>query len=111
MSEEFLRTHVLPRLDQLEAELKALRDATWPVCQGIREKNGPFQYISEKRDFLKLLFKEDAIELLKKKAGFTGITDTVILDQELESICTVHFDGSVSQQILCAKEQILDLPV
>ena len=111
MSEEFLKTHVLPRLDQLEIEIKALRDVTWPVCQGIREKNGPFQFITEKRKFFKHLFKEDAIELLKLKAFFTGITNQVILDQELESICTVHFDGSVSQQILCAKGQIPDSPV
>lgn len=106
MSEEFLKTHVLPRLDQLEVEIKALRDATWPVCQGIREKNGPFQFIYEKRKFFKHLFKEDALELLKLKSQFTGICDPVILDQELESICTVHFDGSVSQQTLRAKEQI-----
>lgn len=96
-SEDFLKTHLLPRLDQLEMEVKTLRDVTWPVCQGLREKHGPFQFIKEKRDFFIHLFKDEAIELLKKKASFTNIKDPVILDQELESICTVHFDGSVSQ--------------
>lgn len=96
MSEEFLRTHVLPRLDQLEYEVKTLREVTWPVCQGLRETHGPFQFIKEKRNFFRSLFKEDAIELLKRKASFTNIRDQVILDQELQSICTVHFDGSVS---------------
>lgn len=105
MSDEFLKNHILPRLDQLEVELKALRDVTWPVCQGIRETNGPFQYINEKRNFFRHLFREDAIALLKRKASFTNIKDPVIIDQELQSICTVHFDGSVYQQTLYAKEQ------
>lgn len=105
MSEEFLRTHVLPRLDQLEIEVKFLRDATWPVCQGIRESHGCFQFLTEKRKFFRILHKDEAIELLRLKAKFKGITDPVILDQELQSICTVHFDGSVSEQTLRAKEQ------
>lgn len=94
MSEEFLRTHILPRLDQLEHEVKTLREVTWPVCQGLRETHGPFQFIKEKRKFFKTLFKEDAIDLLKRKASYTNIRDQVILDQELESICTVHSDDS-----------------
>lgn len=104
MSDEFLRTVILPRLDQLEAEVVALRNATWPVCQGLRETNGVFQFINEKRKFFRLLHKEDALELLRLKANFKGISDPVILDQELESICTVHFDGSVSEQTLRATE-------
>lgn len=96
-SEDFLKTHLLPRIDQLEAEVKSLREVTWPVCQGLRETHGPFQYLNEKRKFFKNLFKEEAIELLRKKASFTKIKDQVILDQELESICIVHFDDSVSQ--------------
>lgn len=96
-SEDFLKTHLLPRLDQLEVEVKTLREVTWPVCQGLRETHGPFQYIKEKRNFFSNLFKEDAIDLLKRKAQFTNIKDQVILDQELESICIVHFDDSVSQ--------------
>ncbi len=105
-----LRTVVLPRLDQMEVELNELRSVTWPVCQGLRETNGPFQFLSEKRKFFKHLFKEDAIELLKRKASFMNIRDQVILDQELESICTVHFDGSVDQRPLYAKELNVDYP-
>ena len=96
-SEDFLKNHLLPRLDQLEAEVKSLREVTWPVCQGLRETHGPFQFLSEKRKFFKIIYKDEAIELLKKKANFTNIKDQVILDQELESICTTHFDDSVSQ--------------
>lgn len=95
-SEDFLKNHLLPRLDQLEAEVRALREVTWPVCQGLRETHGPFQFLNEKRKFFKHLYKDEAIELLKKKASFTNIKDQVIIDQELESICTNHFDDSAS---------------
>lgn len=89
MSEEFLRTVILPRLDQLTAELAALRDVTWPVCQGIKENGNPLNDVSEKRRFLSLMYKDDAIELLKRKASFTNVTDPVLRDEEYERICTV----------------------
>ena len=84
--EELVRTVILPRLDQLEAELTALRTATWPVCQAIVEDGDPLSRIDEKRTFLSLMFKEDAISLLDKKAEFSGITHKVLRDQELDSL-------------------------
>lgn len=84
--EELVRTVILPRLDQLEAELHALRNVTWPVCQSIREKGDPLKCAKEKRIFFAHMYKDDAIELLKKKAEFNS-HDALLLDQELDLIC------------------------
>jgi hypothetical protein len=84
--EELVRTVILPRLDQLEAEVKFLRDVTWPVCQGIRETGSPFQDIEGKRKFFRHLYKDEAVELLRKKSEFTGITNQVLMDKELDLI-------------------------
>jgi hypothetical protein len=84
--EELVRTVILPRLDQLEAEVKFLRDVTWPVCQGLRETGSPFQDIQGKRKFFRHLYEDEAIDLLKKKAEFTGITNQVLMDKELDLI-------------------------
>ena len=89
MSEEFLKTVLLPRLDQLEAEVKALRDVTWPVCQALIEEGDPLKCSQEKRKFLKLFYKDEAIDLLSRKASFEKLNDRVILDQEFDLICTV----------------------
>jgi hypothetical protein len=85
--EELVKTVILPRLDQLEAEVKFLRDVTWPVCQDIRESGDPLQDISGKRKFFRHLYKDEAMELLKKKSKFTGITNQIIMDKEFDLIC------------------------
>lgn len=87
--EELVRTVILPRLDQLEAEIKALRDVTWPVCQAKREKGNPLSCIDDKRKFFKLLFKDEAAELLRNKAEYAGMQYKLILDEEMDLICTV----------------------
>lgn len=89
MSEEFIKTFLLPRIDQLEAEVKMLRELTWPVCQALKENGNPLSFSDEKRKYFSLLFKDDAMDLLAKKAEFTGITDKVILDAEYDNICTL----------------------
>lgn len=95
---ELVKDNILPRLTQLEEDVRMLREVTWPVCQGLREKHGVFQFLKEKRMFFSTLFKEEAVKLLRLKSDFLGITDQVILDQELNSICVhrIHSDGSVS---------------
>lgn len=89
MSEDFVKNFLLPRLDQLESEVKVLREITWPVCQALREEGDPLKDSHEKRRFFQFLFKEEALELLKRKAQFEAVTDKVILDQELDLICSV----------------------
>ena len=62
--------HVFSRLDNLEAELSELREVTWPVCQGILEKSGPFEKFREKRRFFKFLDPHDIWTLIKLKARY-----------------------------------------
>ncbi len=83
----FVRTLLIPRLDQLECEVKMLREITWPVCQSLKEDGNPFSCIDEKRRYFKHLYKDEALDLLKKKSDFTGIKNKVITDQEFDLIC------------------------
>jgi len=47
--------HVFGRLDNLEAELAELREATWPVCQGLVDNRaGVFANVKEKRSFFNI---------------------------------------------------------
>jgi hypothetical protein len=62
--------HVFARLDNLEAEMTELREVTWPVCQGILEKNGPFDKMREKRRFFKFMNIHDIWTLIKLKARY-----------------------------------------
>ena len=64
--------HVLERITNLELELQTLRETTWPVCQGLLDKNGPFENRKEKIGFFKHLFLDEIKKLLKLKARFMG---------------------------------------
>ena len=70
--DDFTR-HVFRRLDNLEAELQELREATWPVCQGLVDsQTGQLDNIRTKRRFFKFLDNEVARRLLRLKADFMG---------------------------------------
>jgi hypothetical protein len=58
---------ILPRLTDLEEEVRLLRKVTWPVCQGIREKT-QLDDIECKREFLSELDAEEVFMLLKLKS-------------------------------------------
>ena len=88
---DFIKTFLLPRLDQLEAEVKILRDTTWPVCQALKEDGDPLTCIEEKRKYFRHIYKNEALELLDLKANFSGINNKVIRDQEFDLICK-HFN-------------------
>ena len=64
--------HVFGRLDDLEAGLAELREVTWPVCQGLLDKNGPFENKKSKIKFFKFLFLDEIKKLLRLKAIFMG---------------------------------------
>jgi len=64
--------HLLDRITNLELELQTLREVTWPVCQGLLDKNGPFENKKEKKNFFQYLFLEEIQKLLKLKAKFMG---------------------------------------
>ena len=86
-----LREVILPRLDSHEAELRDLREATWPVCQALRDSKYvvnnslPFKNIPEKRKFLRFLDVDEIRRLLGLKAKWARIND-VSLNEELKMI-------------------------
>jgi hypothetical protein len=74
--------HVFSRLDNLEAELAELREVTWPVCQGMVDKQtGPFQNMKEKRRFFKFLDVDEIRKLLRSKAKFMGISPEIVYEE------------------------------
>ena len=65
--------HIFGRLDNLEAELAELREATWPVCQGlVDQQTGQFDNIRTKRRFFKFLDVDEILRLLRLKCTFMG---------------------------------------
>jgi len=62
---------VFQRLDNLEVELSELREATWPVCQGLKEQRGRVE-LTEKRRFFKFLDFDIVQKLLRLKGEFKG---------------------------------------
>jgi hypothetical protein len=89
--EELIWKNVLPRLDSLEAELMELREVTWPVCQGARdrERGGPFSNLIAKGRFFLFLSIEEMRKLLHRKAVHMGVCTTLI-DEELRQILVVE---------------------
>lgn len=72
---EMIKDHILPRLTELECQLKDLRKVTWPVCQNVMdEKYGMFATLDMKRKFLYHLDDTDARELLRRKGRLGGIS-------------------------------------
>ena len=63
---------MLERITNLELELHTLRETTWPVCQGLLDKNGPFENKKDKKNFFQHLFLDEIKKLLKLKARFMG---------------------------------------
>lgn len=86
-----LREVILPRLDAHEAEIKELRETTWPVCQALLDssttvKNSmPFRNIPEKRSFLRFLDVDEIRKLLGLKAKWARINE-VSLNEELRMV-------------------------
>lgn len=83
-----IRENILPRLDNLDAEMFELRRVTWPVCQGQRDTSagGPLTNIPTKNRFLKFLHIDDIRELLTRKAIYMGIFAPEIVEEELRQI-------------------------
>ena len=49
--EDLVRNLLIPRLDQLEAEVKMLREIAWPICQALKENGNPLSFGDEKRRY------------------------------------------------------------
>lgn len=86
-----IRENILPRLDNLDAEMHELRRITWPVCQGQRDTTagGPLTNIPAKSRFLKFLHIEDIRDLLSRKAIYMGIYSPDVVNEELRQIVVI----------------------
>jgi len=74
--------HIFKRLDNLEAELAELREATWPVCQGlVDERTGQFDNIRMKRRFFKFLDVDEIKRLLRLKCTFMGRSQDLAFEE------------------------------
>ena len=74
--------HIFGRLDNLEAELAELREATWPVCQGlVDERTGQFDNIRAKRRFFKFLDMDEIRRLLRLKCSFMGRSQDLAVEE------------------------------
>jgi hypothetical protein len=68
---ELIRDVILPRLDNLEEQMRELRRVTWPVCQSLREKS-QLTDIENKKRFMSMLSKEELTMLLQEKAKISS---------------------------------------
>ncbi len=68
---ELVKDHILPRLTQLEEEVRELRLVTWPVCQSLRETSQLTDTRNKKR-FLCLLDEDEVQLLLHEKAAVSA---------------------------------------
>lgn len=81
---EFMKDHILPRLTEVECQLKDLRAVTWPVCQHILERS-PLDRIEMKKKFMYHLDDEDAKQLLRLKHKFSKVP-SVVCEREYQLI-------------------------
>jgi hypothetical protein len=77
--------HILERLTNVEEGIRELREVTWPVCQALIDKNGPYSNRKQKKRFFKFLDFEEVRVLTRLKALFTG-TSQDVADAELRWI-------------------------
>lgn len=86
---ELLKDVILPRLTQLEEEVRELRLVTWPVCQSLRETS-QLTDIKNKKRFLCMLDSEEVGLLLREKAAVSSrpvtFSSSHLLDDELQLI-------------------------
>ena len=85
---------LLPRISNLECDLRDLRKATWPICQALKETS-QIGDICSKKLFLECLEGEEVKDLLKLKAEFskqneiTGSTSN-LLEEELVKVMSLE---------------------
>lgn len=74
--------HIFTRLDSLEGEVRELREVTWPVCQGIIDKQtGIFKNHKDKQRFFKFLDIDEIRKLLRSKAIFMGMCPSLVVEE------------------------------
>lgn len=74
--------HIFSRLTEVEEGLRELREATWPVCQGlVDQQTGQFDNIRTKRRFFKFLDVEEIRRLLRLKCTFMGRSQDLAFEE------------------------------
>jgi hypothetical protein len=86
--DEFQR-HVLHRLDNLEGELRELRDVTWPVCQAKLDGQNSMNNIFQKKTLLRWLDVDEIRKLLWSKGRLMGLNRDQVAS-ELREILVVE---------------------
>jgi len=81
--------HVLHRLDNLEGELRELRDVTWPVCQAKLDCQNSMNNIFQKKTLLRWLDVDEIRKLLWSKGRLMGLTRDQVAS-ELREILVVE---------------------
>ena len=81
--------HVLERLTNVEAELRELRDATWPVCQAKLDGQNSMNNIFQKKTLLRWLDPDEIRKLLWAKGRLMGLTRDQV-SSELHEILVVE---------------------
>jgi hypothetical protein len=79
---ELLRDNIIPRLTNLEEQVRLLRKVTWPVCQGIKEKS-QLSDIASKKEFLETLEPEEVMVLLRLKSKGLLVEEFALLTQSV----------------------------
>ena len=67
-----IKDNILPRLTDIEMEVKSLRMETWPVTQALSEKSSFLDANLYKRNYLGSMDQEEAELLLKRKHKLLG---------------------------------------
>ena len=90
---EFVKDHLLPRLTDLEEEVRILREVCWPVCQALRERN-QLDDMKTKKEFSRMLGIEEVKKLMVLKAGISrnpvDYSSSTLLHEELAAISSTN---------------------
>jgi len=101
--EDLIKTHVLPRLDQLEVENMLLRKHIWPYVQAQKEVN-QLDDLQNKREFMSVLIDEEIKELLVLKNKING--GNGLLETEYQRVRSNYQYGKASP----GKDQSCQVP-
>ena len=79
------RENILPRLDNVEAQLKELREVTWPYVQAKRDQLG-LDTRKEQQKLLRWIDLDEVRVLLRRKLYWLHIYEEEMVEEELKEI-------------------------
>ena len=87
--------HVLHRLDNLEGELRELREVTWPVCQAKLDGQNSMNNIFQKKTLLRWLDLDEIRKLLWSKGRLMGLNRDQVASELREILVEVPLADAV----------------